>query len=298
MSTPKIAYAKMDINLDNSRKIRRAGRNGRDVYLWVLRQVAMRDSEGEMPAVDLEDHEWLADQLMCSVADVREGIEAAKRTSLIDVVDGVCFVVGWGDEWAKRTSTGAERQARYKKRRLASPGDGGDGAKSEVTEVTEPRHPVTEVTEGDGGDAGKERKERKESERHPGEAPGLFSGVPVEPKPPTPAETLSAVACAEINRLTGSRFDPATKATADLCVRLAKAGHTPDEALLVIRDKHREWSPNPEMRQRIVPGTLLALANFEKYLDELRSRPSGARDGPYGSARASHPPSRRVQTLE
>ena len=36
-------FAKMSGTLDSNRKIRKAGRNGRDVFLWVLRQVALRN---------------------------------------------------------------------------------------------------------------------------------------------------------------------------------------------------------------------------------------------------------------
>lgn len=105
----------------------------------------------------------------------------------------------------------------------------------------------------------------------------LFSG-----SDPTPAGELAAVACDEINRLRGSTYSPDNESTAKLCRALAKAKHTPEEVLLVVRDKHAEWHANAEMRKRIAPSTLLALSNFEKYLDDLRSRP-----GSQGSARAS-----------
>lgn len=99
---------------------------------------------------------------------------------------------------------------------------------------------------------------------------------PVEPEPAVsePVRLLAEKACAEINRLTGSSFKPDSDATVKLCRALHKARHTTDEVAQVVTDKVREWSGNPEMRRRLVPGTLLALTNFEKYLDELRSRPA------------------------
>jgi uncharacterized phage protein (TIGR02220 family) len=235
VSTPRLVYAKMDVTLDGSRKIRRAGRNGRDVFLWVLRQVSLRDTPGVIPAEDLEDYEWLADQLMCSESEAREGVAAAVRVRLIAIHDEECFVVGWDEEWGKRPMTGAERNARYKARRQTSPSD-------------------APVTAGDGGDG----------------APKI-----------SPAAAMSAAACAEINRLTGSRYDPETETTLKLCRALVKAKYTPEQALLVIRDKHAEWAGDAKMRKHIVPATLLALANFAKYVDDLDSRPQ-SRDGPSG----------------
>jgi uncharacterized phage protein (TIGR02220 family) len=105
----------------------------------------------------------------------------------------------------------------------------------------------------------------------PDRLPGLESETPAPP--PDPIRLLAETACTEINRLTGSRYQPGGAATVDLCRALWNAKHTTDEVKLVVADKYREWHGNPEMRRRLVPGTLLALKNFRRYLDELRSRP-------------------------
>lgn len=113
-------------------------------------------------------------------------------------------------------------------------------------------------------------------EREPGE-PGVLA-LP-EPVPPTPtklskheqlAAQLAATACAEINRLRGSDYRPDGKSTLELCSKLAKAKHTADEVRSVVQSK-RGWIGHPTMHDRFVPSTLLARANFEKYLEDLKA---------------------------
>jgi uncharacterized phage protein (TIGR02220 family) len=82
---------------------------------------------------------------------------------------------------------------------------------------------------------------------------------------------LAEVAIGEINRLAGTSFQADSKSTAKLCKALTKAKHTPDEALRVIAYQ-RKWLTNPNMRAYFQPSTLLALTNFEKYLDEIDGR--------------------------
>lgn len=117
---------------------------------------------------------------------------------------------------------------------------------------------------------------QREEEREPGK-PGVLA-LP-EPVPPTPtklskqdqlAGELAATACAEINRLRGSDYRPDGKSTLELCSKLAKAKHTADEVRAVIQSK-RGWIGHPTMHDRFVPSTLLARANFEKYLEDLKA---------------------------
>jgi len=107
-------------------------------------------------------------------------------------------------------------------------------------------------------------------------------------KPDDSVRALAETACAEINRLTGSKYQADSTSTLKLCKALARAKRTPDDVRAVVADKHREWGSNPEMRGRVCPATLLALANFEKYLDTLRSRPGAKPSTP--TLRAVPPP--------
>lgn len=109
-------FAKMAGTLDSNRKIRKAGRDGRDVFLWVLRQVALRDSDGEVPTEDLTDFDYLADQLMCTREDAERGFNAAVSAGLLSVTGDVTRIAGWGDDWGRRPMSNAERQARYREK--------------------------------------------------------------------------------------------------------------------------------------------------------------------------------------
>jgi hypothetical protein len=96
------AFAKMAGSLDSNRKIRKGGRDAREVYLWVLRQVALRDSGGNIPADDVLDFEHVADQLMCDPADARRGVENAVAVGLLAMTGGRCVVAG--DDWRPAVS--------------------------------------------------------------------------------------------------------------------------------------------------------------------------------------------------
>lgn len=107
------SYAKMAGSLDSNRKVRKAGRNGREVFLWVMRQVALRDSDGWIPLADVTDFEHVADQLMCSAQDAEDGFNRAVTAALLSVTGDECSVVGWDSDWGRRPKTGAERQREY-----------------------------------------------------------------------------------------------------------------------------------------------------------------------------------------
>lgn len=130
MAGAKEPFAKVAAALDANRKVRRAGRDGRDVYLWVLRQVAQRDSDGEIPADDLRDAEYLAWQLMCSEDEARAGVARAVEARLIAFDGDICMVVGWNEEWGRRPLTPAQRAARYRNNHkdTSSNGTGADSA--------------------------------------------------------------------------------------------------------------------------------------------------------------------------
>jgi len=133
-------FAKMSGTLDSNRKIRKAGRNGRDVFLWVLRQVALRDSDGSIPTDDVTDFGYVSEQLMCSAAEAEEGFKSAVAAGLLFVTDSVTRIVGWDDDWGRRPMSNAERQARH---RAKSRGDSANGVQR-AKSVTDPSLLVTE----------------------------------------------------------------------------------------------------------------------------------------------------------
>ena len=71
MSKP--IFAQLDHDLHNNPKVRRAGRDGRDVFVFVLCKNASRGFQGYIPARYLEV-DYLADQLRCSEEEAANGI--------------------------------------------------------------------------------------------------------------------------------------------------------------------------------------------------------------------------------
>ncbi len=113
-------WAKVSSDLDSNPKIRKAGRNGREVFLFALRRNAALDLGGRIPAAHMEGW-YLADQLMMGEADAMSGLSQCVRTGLL-LDEGDHFIIaGWDDEWAKRPLTEAERkkQQRAKSRTSA-----------------------------------------------------------------------------------------------------------------------------------------------------------------------------------
>lgn len=116
-------WAKMDARLDTSPKIRKAGRNGREVFLFLLRRnrlLAGGGADGRVPASNVE-HWYLADQLMMSEQDAVDGVTRAVTAGLI-AMDGAHVVIcGFGEEWGGRVPlSDAERSRRYRERHGAS----------------------------------------------------------------------------------------------------------------------------------------------------------------------------------
>lgn len=102
-------WCKIDSGLDANPKIRRAGREGREVFLFVLRRVRACDNAGWIPIANI-DPAYLADMLMMSESDASRGVTACRDAGLLYVEAEKCLVCGWTDAWGKRPATDAERQ--------------------------------------------------------------------------------------------------------------------------------------------------------------------------------------------
>ncbi len=216
-------FAKMAGTLDSNRKIRKAGRDGRDVFLWVLRQVALRDSDGCIPTDDLTDFDYLADQLMCDPVDAERGVAAACSAGLLitDNEHGVTRIVGWDSDWGRRPMSNAERQALYRLRH----GSAKDNHKESQKRVTETALPVTEAVTSNVVE--ESRVEEREGRVTP---PLALSLIPSEPNPPDRVARLWA----EQERLRaesvpGSRALTLTKDRRKLVQAALKAGYSDDD---------------------------------------------------------------------
>lgn len=276
------SWCKVSAGLDSHPRIRRAGNLGRQVFEFALRRNAELDKNGVIPAEHM-DPEYLADVLMFSKEDAVTGVSACVRTRLL-ASDGENYVIcGWDDEWGKHPMTEAERKrvSRAKSRN-----------QSDVTKC-----PDTIVTKSDGPEChrSEERREEEKREESGPSGPQLQLSPDRDPDPgpdsdPSAEDSastkrtkreqlaveLATTACEEINRLRGSDYQPDSNATLALCKALAKAKHTSDEVRAVVQSK-RGWIGDSTMHDRFVPSTLLARANFEKYLDDIRANKTSAR---------------------
>lgn len=130
------SWCKVASNLDSHPKIRRAGRNGREVFLFALRRNAEPNNKrrGFVPKEQLEPW-YIADQLQMPEADAVDGLRRAASAGLLREEPDSWVIVGWDDrEWGKFAKDGAERTADWRKRKAANVGDdsvtvrdGGDG---------------------------------------------------------------------------------------------------------------------------------------------------------------------------
>lgn len=215
-------FAKMAGTLDSNRKIRKAGRDGRDVFLWVLRQVALRDSDGQIPIEDLTDYDYLADQLMCSKEEAERGVNAAIGAALLSVTGSVASIVGWGEDWGRRPMSNAERQARYREKTKRVNAIGVQRAKS-VTEAS------LQVTDGVTSNV---EEEIRVEEREGRVTPLPLALVSPEPRPPDRVARLWA----EQERLRaeaspGCRSLSLTKDRRKLVQNAIRAGYSDEELL-------------------------------------------------------------------
>ena len=119
-SNEKIAFCQVDAHLDTNPKIRKAGRNGREVFLFILRRVAIARADGEI-SIRFVDPDYLADQLMMTASDASDGLASAVTAGLLVCQHdfGTLRVVGWTPEWGRFGKSGAQRQAEYMSRKSA-----------------------------------------------------------------------------------------------------------------------------------------------------------------------------------
>lgn len=159
MATSSLIFAKLDPGFFNNRKILRAGRDGRDVFLAVLCINAGRGGPGWIPGGDLEPW-YMAHYLGITQEQARSGIEAVLAAELValEEVDGVTRVtiVGWSEDWSRRAKTDAERAHDYRERKKPKLVENQDPSQPSRDDVTT-KSRVTDQRRGE------ERRERSDS---------------------------------------------------------------------------------------------------------------------------------------
>jgi hypothetical protein len=168
-------YAKLAAGLDRNRKIRKGGADAREFYCWVLRQVALRGSDGFIPLADALDFEYVADELMRPLEQVRAGYEQAVRVELLAVSGDRCGIVGWDDEWSRRASSGQERTAKWRSSKDPA-------SRRDDSTVTRDDATVT-VTDDFSRDVERERERERDSRvTDAADAPGAVLRLETSPR--------------------------------------------------------------------------------------------------------------------
>ncbi len=240
-----VSWCKVASNLDSHPKIRKAGRNGREVFLFALRRNAEPGNleSGFLPLDQMEPW-YLADQLMMDECDARDGLDRCVTAGLIKVHLDRYTIVGWESEWSKEREDGRKRTAKWREnKRLRD-----DVTSRDVTEC----HNVT-------GDLEETRLEEKREKKDLSGKPDL-------------AASLALVAVTEINRLASRDYRADSDSVLKLCRALVKAKRTPEQVVAVIASK-RGWIGDPKMGTNFRPATLLAAENFANYLDDIQAGP-------------------------
>lgn len=115
------SWCKVASNLDSHPKIRRAGRNGREVFLFALRRNAEPNNPvtGVLPALMFEPW-YLADQLMMTEGEAVEGLQRCFAAGLLLQNGQAIHIDGWDDEeWGREKST--ERVREWRKQKKTEP---------------------------------------------------------------------------------------------------------------------------------------------------------------------------------
>lgn len=108
-------FAKIDAHLDSNPKVREAGRDGREVFLFALRKNMAHDFNGCVPHSYFRP-KYLADQLMVDEVTAGHGLSRSVTAGLLTKTDDGYLISGWDDEWSKRPLTEAERKRRSREK--------------------------------------------------------------------------------------------------------------------------------------------------------------------------------------
>lgn len=184
-------FAKLDCNLHSNRKVLRAGRVGREVWIFVLCINAQRGAHGEFPEAELEPW-YVAHQLGMSEDEARTGIQACIDADLISIEDGTVYLCGWNEDYGRGPkSTPRVRKHREKVRAEKREANHDNVSRATVsqpeTACNVSRNDETVTRNAKRLEEGEEGEEREGGKRARSETPepevGHRTATPAEAKP-------------------------------------------------------------------------------------------------------------------
>lgn len=280
------SWCKVASNLDSHPKIRRAGRNGREVYLFALR----KNAEPGNPVPGLLAGTWLepwyiADQLMMSERDAEEGLSRCVTAGLLVQDEGAWVICGWDNEWAKRPLTDAERKAaqRARDRDLQSRTQSNHDVTAQSHDESRQSHecPNDNVTghacHGSEEMRGEEIRGEEKRSKTPivptGDVKRSSNSRRRKPKPSEPTESERVVAMRVLEKLSernGVRYSGTDKHIR-LITRQLRADVDEYELRAIVALCASKWTGKPEYEQYLRPETLFGPETISKYLDPART---------------------------
>jgi len=267
-------FAKMDADLDGHPKVRKAGRDGREVFLFVLRRNAALDRSGRVPATYVEPW-YLADQLMMSEDEACHGLSRTVTAGLLAIQDGHVSICGWSDEWAKAPLDEAERKRRERERKRAG-STITDTSEEEVTDSHGRSRTLRDCPDSHALDKSRGEEKRVEKREDSDTPPAVGSrGKGKKPKPndPTPAERSSAERVLDkLSQRNGVRYTGSPEHIR-LIVAQLRAGASEADLRMVVGycAIELEWADKPEMATYLRPETLFGPKTINRYLDPART---------------------------
>ncbi len=248
------SWCKVAADLDFHPKIRKAGRDGREVFLFILRRNAQGDYEGRLPVINV-DLNYLSEQLMMDEVTARNGLSRACDAGLLSVTERFVVVKGWETEWSKKSMGNAERQARHRQKLK-------DAAELEINS-NGLSHEVTSVTE-DQSRSEKIRldKSTKNSAR-PARGPRALDLTASESA--SVDEVLTRLSAKNGVRYSG------TDAHRRLIAGRLRDGFTEMDLRKIIGYCAEKWEGKPDMLEYLRPETLFGPQTIAKYLDPARA---------------------------
>ena len=106
-------FAKLDPGFFRNRKIMKAGRNGRDLFLHVLCMNADHGAPGFIGVGDIEPW-YVSHHIGISEAEAQDGVTKAVTAGLIEIREGRVTILGWDSDWSRLPKTDAQRARNYR----------------------------------------------------------------------------------------------------------------------------------------------------------------------------------------